>query len=144
MGKSLSQFAKSMRARADALPEDANRLAVVGTKAMLREMVEITPVDTSEAISNWQIGVGARSPSDLPPFFAGRRGSTRGASSDKAIAEGEVALGLKKPGQPVFLSNPAKHIADLDGGSSTQFAGGFVPRALIIFRQTVRAAVGKK
>jgi len=51
-----------------------------------------------------------------------------------------VLIKMKQPGQPLFISNTAPHIAELDRGSSTQFAGGFVPRALIIFRLALQNA----
>lgn len=130
-----------MRKRAKVIETLGNTVAVEGTEAMLKELVSVTPVDTSEALSNWQIGIGSRPPAAIPPYFAGRRGSTRGASSAKAIAEGVSELSFKEPGQTVYLSNTAKHIVELDGGSSTQFAGGFVTRALIVFRISLKATV---
>jgi len=140
VGRSLSHLAASMRRKAEQVPEIGNRLSIAGTRAMLRELVEITPVDTSEAISNWQVGVGVAPPTPLPPHVFGRRGSSRGASSTRSIDEGEAALAMKKPGQRVYLSNTAAHIVDLDRGSSTQFAGGFVSRALIIFHLAMQTA----
>lgn len=137
---SLNTLSKSMRRKAQRLPMLANELAQAGSRATLRELVQITPVDTSEAVSNWQIGLGVRPPMSLVPHFLGRRGSTRGPSSTKSIDEGEILINVKKPGTSLFISNTAKHIGDLDGGSSMQFAGGFVPRALIVFRLAVQKA----
>lgn len=140
MAKTLKTFAKSMRERAQRMPHLASDLAVEGTEAMLRELVAVTPVDTSEAISNWQVTLGIPSAAPRLPHFTGVRGSTRNASSKKAVSEGLSELAEKQPGQPVFLSNTAKHIVDLDNGSSAQFPGGFVPIALITFRVAVQAA----
>lgn len=141
MGQSLSTFAKKMRKRAQAVETLGSDLVVIGTAAMLKEMVEITPVDTSEAISNWQVTLGAPTSGPRPPYHMGRRGSTRGPSASKALGEGLEELQYKQPGQSVFLSNTAPHIVDLDRGSSTQFAGGFVPHAVITFRVAVRNAL---
>ncbi|WLJ71046.1 hypothetical protein [Sphingomonas phage Kimi] len=123
-----------MRKRADVIETSASEIAVAGTKAMLEELVYVTPVDTSQALSNWQVNLGNPAPDELPPYYAGSRGSTAGASSRQAIEEGFRELTYKKPGQPIFLSNLVDYIKKLDEGSSSQFPGGFVPRALLVFR----------
>lgn len=140
MGRSLKDLAISMRKRADRLPTLASDVAREGAEAVLREWIEVMPVDTSEAISNTQIGIGQRPSGPIPPHVLGRRGSTRGPSGNRARAEGLAALQMKQPGQQIYISNTARHIGDLDRGSSTQFAGGFVPRALIVFRLAAQAA----
>ncbi len=129
-----------MRARAKGLDEFASELAKAGVDAMLEESVEITPVDESTALSNWQVSLGAPPPSAIRAHVLGRRGSTRGASAEKTLADGRNELQYKKPGQSIFFSNLTPYIGDLDKGTSRQFAGGFVPRFLIVFRLAVQDA----
>jgi len=129
-----------MRKRAKNLDNLASDIAVAGTKAMLEEMVDVTPVDQSITISNWQVNLGNRPADVLPAHVLGRYGSTRGVSGDKTLAEGLDELQYKKPGQPIFLSNLTPWIGELDDGSSKQFPGGFIPRALIVFRLAVQDA----
>ena len=143
MGRNLRDLAKSMRKRAEGLDTLASDLAVIGTVAMLEEMVEVTPVDESTSLSNWQVNLNNPAADVLPPHVRGKFGSTRGASADKTLAEGRAELQYKKPGQPIFLSNLTPWIGDLDRGSSRQFPGGFVPRALIAFRLAVQEAKPK-
>lgn len=138
--RTLSDLAKSMRQRAKGLDTLASDIAVAGAKAMLEELVEVTPVDTSTALSNWQINLGNPAADALPAAVSGRFGSSAGASADKTVAEGLAELQYKKPGQPIFVSNLTPYIGDLDAGSSRQFAGGFIPRALIVFRLAVQDA----
>lgn len=140
MGRTLKDLSKSMRERAKGMDELASEIAKAGTLAMLEEMIEVTPVDESVALSNWQVNLGNPAADELPAHVSGRFGSTRGASADKTLAEGRAELQYKKPGQPIFLSNLAGHIGELDDGSSTQFPGGFIPRALIVFRLAVKDA----
>jgi hypothetical protein len=129
-----------MRARAKSLDTIGSDIAKAGTEAMLRELVEVTPVDTSTALSNWQISLGVPVVSDVAAASPGRYGSTRGASADKTIADGLQKLQSKTPGETIFLSNLTPYIGDLNDGSSAQFAGGFIPRALIVFRLAVQDA----
>lgn len=136
----LKDLAVSMRKRAAQLPTLASDIAEAGAQAVLREWIDVMPVDTSEAISNTRIGIGERPAGTLKPFFLGRKGSTRVASGEKALQEGLAALQTKKPGQTIYVSNTARHIGDLDRGTSVQFAGGFLPRALIVFRVAAQDA----
>ena len=138
MARSLKDLSKSMRERAKGLEEIGSQLSIDGTTAMLKEMVEVSPVDTSIALSNWQVSLNNPVANEISAHYVGRHGSSRAASSNEAIAEGVGELQYKKPGQPVFLSNIVNYISDLDDGSSTQFPGGFIPRALIVFRLAVR------
>lgn len=140
MARDLRDLAKSMRKRAEGLETLASDIAVAGTIAMLEEMVEVTPVDESTALSNWQVNLGNPAADELPAAVLGKFGSTRGASADKTLAEGRAELQYKKPGQPIFLSNLTPYIGDLDDGTSRQFPGGFIPRALIVFRLAVQDA----
>ena len=140
MAKSLSSLATSMRARADRLPTLASDIAREGSGAVLREWLEVMPVDTSEAISNTQIGIGSAPSGPLRPHFLGRKGSTAAASREKSLSVGLAKLDSKKPGVAIYISNTAPHIGELDRGGSTQFAGGFVPRALIMFRVAAQRA----
>jgi hypothetical protein len=129
-----------MRQRAEYIPTIGNNVAKAGAEAILREWVEVMPVDTSEAVSNTRVGLGSPPAGTIGPFFPGRHGSTRGPSSERALQEGLEAISRKRPGQDIFVSNTAGHIKKLDAGSSVQFAGGFVPRALIVFKVAVEEA----
>ena len=143
MARTLKDLAKSMRTKADAVETSASRLSVIGTAAAVELLVYITPVDTSEHLSNWQVFIGNPAPDALPPYFIGTKGSTRGASAREAIDQALQELGFKKPGQRLFISNLGPAIVKLDQGWSQQFPGGFVPRALVAFRVAVQEAIAR-
>jgi hypothetical protein len=130
-----------MRQRAKDLPERISQANRAGAEAVLRDWLDVMPVDTSEAISNTQIGIVERPVVIRPPFFRGRKGSTRSESAERALTIGLEALSAKQPGQTIFTSNTARHIGELDRGSSMQFAGGFLPRGLLVFKQAVKASI---
>lgn len=140
MAQSLGNFAKKMRKRATGVDKFANLVVRDATAQGLRTFVEVMPVDTSEAISNTRIGIGGPPIGTRGPHFAGKRGSTRSASMQKAIDNGERTLRLKQEGQTVYLSNTAPHIGDLDRGSSAQFAGGFTDVVILKIRMAAKAA----
>lgn len=126
----------------EALPEKidkaASNVAVSVVKAIDRDVVPHTPVDTTEALSNWQAALNAPINFRLPAIFPGEHGSTAAASQSAAISYVDRTLAAKKPGEPVYLSNLAKHIVPLNNGTSSQEPKGFVERAVLIGRLTAR------
>lgn len=140
MARTLRDLSKAMMVKADKVVTCGSRLAVIGTTAAVEALVYMTPVDTSEHLSNWQVNLNNPAPDALPPYFPGSKGSTRGASAAQAVEAAKAELEFKKPGQVIYISNLAPAIGELDRGSSTQFPGGFVPKALVVFREAVTAA----
>lgn len=130
----LKSFAKNMRRKADVVETAGHEIAKAGVRAAVRHGIEITPVDTSEHLSNWQVNLNNPAADALQPYVPGSRGSTRGASSAEAMQAADAELAYKKPGQTVYISNLGPAIVKLDQGWSGQFAGGFVPRMLVAFR----------
>jgi hypothetical protein len=114
----------------DQIDKAANTLAVTVTQTMGDDLVDHTPVDTSEAESNWQASVNGAPGFPLPPIYPGERGSTAAQSAREAKAHIARALKDKDPGVPVWLSNVAEHIVDLNNGTSKQEPAGFVERGI--------------
>lgn len=138
MGKTLLDLAKRMEQLPTKIEEGANNVAVAVVKAIDRDVVPHTPVDTTEAVSNWQASLNGPASFELPPIYPGQGGSTAPASQAAAISHVDRTVADKKPGQPVFLSNLAPHIVKLNDGSSTQEPKGFVERATLVGRLTAR------
>lgn len=138
MGKTLLDLAKRMDSLPDKIEKAASNVAVEVVKAIDRDVVPHTPVDTSEALSNWQASINRPASFDLPAIFPGQHGSTAPASQEAAISHVDRALAAKKPGEPVYLSNLARHIVPLNNGTSSQEPKGFVERAVLIGRITAR------
>ncbi len=126
----------------EALPEKidkaASNVAVMVVKAIDRDVVPHTPVDTTEALSNWQAELNRPVGFALPAIYPGSHGSTASQSQGAAISHVDAVLKDKRPGEPVFLSNLARHIVILNNGSSSQEPKGFVERAKLIGRLTAR------
>ena len=131
----LLDLARRLEGKLEKLEQSANTRVINAGIAVLRDLVGVTPVDTSKALSNWQVGLGQRPISAIPAYVTGVKGSTRATSAEQAIAQGTALLRSKKPGQTVYISNLTPYIKELDTGSSRQFAGGFKARARIVARK---------
>lgn len=143
MAKTLKDLAKWARTKAESIEEGASRVAVASAVAAVRHLAYITPVDTSEHLSNWQVSLGRRASAAIAPHFAGRKGSTRRVSAEETVSIARLSLVAKKPGQPIFISNLGPVIGMLDEGWSNQFPGGFIPAARIVISVAAQAEAKK-
>jgi hypothetical protein len=129
---------------ASKIDERGSEVAVVATKAIVRELAFRTPVDTSTAISNWIVGIGAPVTKQISPHVPGSRGSSQVASALKTISDANQILKAKKPGQNIYISNSLDYIADLNRGGSTQAPAAFVEMSVMAGKSVVRNAKARK
>ena len=116
-----------------------NYLTIGETLAVFYKRVTITPVDISNAISNWQVSKNGRITQPNNIFYQGDRGSTRHLKKMTKVNLAQSMLKNKGGGDTIYIQNNAQLFKDLDEGNYEQFAGGFIPKALIIFRSELRS-----
>lgn len=128
-----------MRVYAGEIPTRLNETKKQVAWAMADRLITDTPVDTSRAESNWQIGLGSPVPNEIPPHFPGEHGSTDAQSQAEARNLAQQRIVQSKPGEPLYLSNATPYIVKLDQGSSMQAPAGFTHTALAIGRRLAQA-----
>lgn len=138
MPKKLSDLRNILRKKYERIEKEANQRVQNTVIEMVRELVAHTPVDTSQAISNWIVEPGTVDYSFIGPWVPGRRGSTKARSGTIALRYARIQAKSKKPGQPLFISNSAPYIRDLDAGTISRQPGGFVARARIVGITTLK------
>lgn len=141
--KTLLDLAKNMEALPEKVEQSASDLACEVARKVQSDLVTVTPVDESTALSNWMLTVEEPWLVELPAHFLGSQGSTRSESINAALQQGEQQLKLKKPGEPIFITNNAPYIRELNDGSSNQAPAGFVERA-VLFGRKLAESVGIK
>lgn len=141
MARNLNDLANSLEARAKSLPLIANRLAMHVAQTIVNELATKTPVDTSKAISNWQVTLNAPATAEINAHYEGSHGSTYSASSAETIALCRMVLRGKKPGQTIYITNNADYIRKLNDGSSTQAPAGFVQAAVYVGIKSIAKTV---
>lgn len=134
----LADLQKRMYKRADEVSAIGNEAKKHAAKAIVKYLVDVTPVDTSQALSNWQARNDFPVTFSIRPYFAGQGGSTQGSSAAKAYEEAVSIIDNAKPGEPIYLSNVLPYIKPLDEGHSTQHPGGFVSASVIVGRASLR------
>jgi len=139
----LLDLAHRLEGVAERQAKRSSEIAVDTAKAVLQQILISTPVDVSTAMSNWQVSIGKPTRLFRPAYNPGAKGSTRGASLSDAMAAGMSALKGKSPGEPIYISNNAPYITELNRGSSRQAPAGFVEQAVLVGRIKARKARGK-
>jgi len=135
MAKDLLALAETLEAKAKAIDEAASQTAVDTALAIVGDLAYKTPVDTSQALSNWQVTLDGPAASTIAPHFPGSQGSTYRASAAETIANAKTVLKNKKPGQAIYITNNLPYIKRLNDGYSAQAPAGFVERAVLIGRK---------
>jgi len=134
--RTLNDLANSLDEKTKEVKQVASDAAKKVALMALTRLVETTPVDTSTALSNWQISIGYPATSFIDAYAPGYLGYTASASARQAISVGKQNLEAKKPGQTIYLSNNAPYIRDLNSGSSKQAPAGFVEATILVVRNT--------
>lgn len=114
MARTLLDLAKSLERRAAVFSEAGNASKKRKVTAIIRYLAHITPVDTSKALSNWQLGIGSAPTFERPAFYAGSHGSTAQLSTETTINYALAQLQDVKPGTPVWVSNLVPYIGKLN------------------------------
>ena len=136
MARSLLDFAKSLDRRAAAVGAAGNAAKRRKAVAVVRYLAYHTPVDTSKALSNWQVGIGGPVSTVRQAFFHGEHGSTLSASAENTINYAKAVLEEVKAGEPIYISNLLPYIRVLNDGTHSKQPGGFVEAAMLIARNT--------
>lgn len=134
----LRDLATRLKGMSKDIDDAANERAKAAAKAILRELVEVTPVYTSKALSNWQVGVGSPVGGPIGAYFPGILGYTAGESSAAALRVGYARIDAKKPGEVLYISNLTPYIGELNRGSSRQAPAGFVERSILVGKTAAR------
>jgi hypothetical protein len=131
----LSKTMKSQKARIVALGNEAKKKVAL---AIAVDLITVTPVDSSQALSNWQVALQTPIGKRIDAYFYGSHGSTQELSGASAMAKARSIIALAKPGQVIFISNVLPYIQRLNEGYSGQAPAGFVERSVLIGRAALR------
>lgn len=136
----LAAFEKRIRLYANKAGEIGDEAVKAASSAVLRNLAYATPVDTGEAVSNWQVGIGNAPGSARGPYAAGEKGSTAETNRLAMLQAGLATIDGYRSGEgaAVHIVNNAKHIGALNDGHSRQAPRNFVETSVQEGRAAVR------
>lgn len=135
MPRNLNDLAKFLEAKAKQIAPANSERAVETAVIVLGVLGERTPVDTSQALSNWQVSLDAPNYTFIGPYVPGYLGYTASQSLAEVLRIGRMMLAKKKPGQTIYITNNAPYIRDLNTGTSKQAPAGFVEASVMVGRK---------
>lgn len=127
-------FGAQLQAFADMVKENADTVFREVATEVGASVINLTPVDTGRALSNWRAGINAADDvyeETEDPLDA--RTTMRLTASFKGIKFGDTA----------YITNATPHIPFLEYGSSRQAPNGFIRITLARFDEIVASAVAK-
>lgn len=136
----LLDLARNMRDLKKSIPLQASNLAAKAALVITYELTGITPVDTSRALSNWQLRVNSPANRSIFPYYPGYKGSTKKISEQYADYVALQNVKNKLPGQTIYITNNVEYVQDLNTGTThtNQESPGFVERAVLKGRLYIR------
>lgn len=138
----LDDFAKRIDRIAMRVEGNVERAVKDGAGAVLRSVVENTPVDTGYARSNWTPELDRAFEGLFPARVPGKDGSTAEENAAATIEAGTPtieAFDIEKNAS-IHITNNAPHIQPLNDGHSRQAPAGFVKLAIMAGLAMVRGA----
>lgn len=133
---SLLDLANRLNKLVPEIEKSASKLAIKTAESVVGYLVYHTPVDTSQALSNWTVSLDAPNGEFIGAHFYGSYGSTRNMSASEAFSLAKEVLKTKKPGQTIYIENNAPYIVGLNDGSISSQPSGFVEASVLIGRKT--------
>lgn len=118
--KTLSDLAAACLDAAATLHTDINSIIKESALALSFSLIYKTPVDTSTAASNWQVGLMLPELNARTAYFYGDEGSTAAMSRGAAYAAARAAIAPRIAGTRIYISNNVDYIVELNRGKSAQ------------------------
>ena len=131
----LLDLANRLDKLAENIGEASSDHAVKVALTIVGDLAYKTPVDSSQALSNWDVTLDTPATAKHGPHVPGVQGSTQKASAQETIDRAKKVLANKKPGQVIYITNNQPYIRRLNDGYSKQVPSGFVERAVLIGRK---------
>lgn len=126
----VRRYAEAVKVGGQMLMKEA---AAAGHKAI----VEATPVDTSLAVSNWQLTLGAPAFGVVKPVVTSVKGSGEASAKSIMKAKGIQTLHGYQTGS-IFITNKVPYIGYIEHGSRTIRPYGMVAKGLQAMRVRVK------
>jgi hypothetical protein len=129
-----------MARRGADVERNATELVRVVAKSVIETVTRATPVDTGQAVSNWQVRVDQDATNVIPAYYPGSLRSTAGANIWAAIEAGySVISRYNGNNKRIHITNNVPYIGELNDGSSRQAPASFVQLSVLSAVSEIRS-----
>lgn len=134
----LKDLTKRMNAVSERIEVAASNKVKEVVAVMVNHLAYHTPVDTSQALSNWQAAINSPNLTSVPAHVPGMLGYTMTASAQETVARAANIVKIKEPGQSVYISNNLDYIRRLENGGWSKQPGGMMAGAIMLGRRKAK------
>lgn len=127
-------FAAQLQAFGELVQQDADEVFQIVATEVGQSVINLTPVDTGRALSNWNAGINA--PDDVYR-------ETEDPLDSKTSARLAGEFQSLKFGDTAYITNATPHVPFLEYGSSKQAPNGMIRITLARFNNIVQDAVSR-
>lgn len=141
--RTLKDLSDRLNKLADKVEAAPSKVAASFSLVLIDELVLRTPVDTSKALSNWLMSLNDPIYIDMDAYYEGVFGSTFSSSRTEVLKHAHTIAGRKKPGQPLYITNAAPYIMELERGTSKQAPTGFTKQSIFAAKSKLPGIIKK-
>jgi hypothetical protein len=115
----LSQLADALDRLSQDIKIETKDYSIKYAMSLYKNLLDLSPVDTSELISNWVISLNVpTSDAIIQPYYIGKKGSTKDISLDAALNAALDVLLQKKQGDIIYISNTTPQVVYTNYGTA--------------------------
>jgi hypothetical protein len=119
---SSGSLGEQLKKEIDLLFKEINEVTKDVARSVMKEVVENTVIDTSQAVSNWELQLDTPNKQFVSAHFVGKAGSTAIASERETLSIAERNLAGRKLEEPIFITNNIKGSEGYDYNSQVLIA----------------------
>lgn len=127
----LNELAVACRSAARSIEKDVNAIAQEAANKIIFRLIYETPVDTSQALSNWQVSFEIPTSARIRAYKEGEQGSTKEYSAGRAYSKAKQLISRKKPRVDLIITNNLTYIHKLNMGGSKQQPSAFYVERIV-------------
>jgi len=117
-----------------------HNLTIQVVKVILKTAIDLTPVDTGKAVSNWQVKLnGDINTNEIEAYFKGKSGTTRSECAKTAYKTASNVLQHWDKKTSIHVVNPVDYIRHINYGTSNKIGLFIVERAVAAGSAYLRA-----
>ena len=132
-------MSKSLRALNRELKRAVERTVIIVSREVNAELVNVTPLDTGHAYSNWVASIGAPWKDVAGTYEAATRGDIDLGPQSSGFISVSTAYTLQRGA--IYITNNVPYISLLNTGWSDQAPSGFVQIAIL---NVIRRLTGRR
>lgn len=129
--KSLVELAAACRGLSATLEKDVNFISQEAARELTFHLIYETPVDTSQALSNWLVSLAFPTTNKINAHKEGAGGSTKEYSAARAYMAAQRIIKQKKPRIDLIVTNNLSYLYKLNAGGSKQQPTAFYIQRII-------------